>query len=132
MARTLKVRTFSTKPRTVKMGHYITGPEPLGCFNTGVAPTIGRSSLAKKYIGKEYVVGKELDVDRLGDNIRLVMKGKKPDVKFYKGKTAAFAEWDWQVAKMVAMNREDMEHVKELKKRAAKGDMKAVLELGDY
>ena len=119
--------------QTLKIGHYRMGPEPLGGFNTGLATTIARSRAAKKYLGKEYVVGNELGVVyHLKDQIRLAMLSKPTKVKFYKSASAAFLDFNKRVkAKKLSISK-DVATVKVLKQKAQRGDIGAALELGDY
>ena len=123
----------------LKLGKYVKGQEPYGCFNTGVAPIIARSKLAKQYIGKEYAVGTEIDANyHLTDAIlnemgRVWKKGyKPPKVKFYKTKVAAIKEFNRLNAIMIASVKRDIARVKELKAKANKGNMKAAMALSDY
>ena len=53
--------TSANEVPRLKLGQGRKGPEPSGCFNTGVAPVILRSRLADRYR-----VGRELDVEEAG------------------------------------------------------------------
>jgi len=84
--------------KNLKLGHYFKGQEPTGCFNTGIAPVIARSRQAKKYTGKEYIVGRDLDVlyDMTG-LILSIMRGKPVKAKLYTSKARAFEEFEqWE------------------------------------
>jgi len=113
-------------------GHYITGIEPIGCFNSGVAPTIARSRKAKRYIGKEYIVGKDIEVTlNLTENILAVMKGKQPKVKFFATKAPAIKLFEKMNRDMDQYNRDEIKQTKELRNKANAGDIEALLSLAD-
>lgn len=117
-------------PRLAK-GHGYKGPEFFGCFNTGMAPCIFHSRTGK------FVVGPELrcrDAMRAGatlQNKRTYGKGNQR-VWLYKSRKPAVAKF---VALAVTQEQENRavqrEHADTLAK-ARKGDMAAVLALGDF
>lgn len=152
-----------TTKRKLEPGQAIRGPEPLGNFGTGTAPTIGRSKVADVYI-----VGPELSVREAFQEIRQEVRnmetnamlrrkpqptakeiaamlagtrlpGDRPDnplwaVTIYPGNktAAAFKHFEQIKAERIASNEADLRKIAELKKQAAKGDVGAALELGDY
>jgi hypothetical protein len=117
-------------PRLAK-GRGYKGPEFYGCYNTGVAPCIFHSRTGK------YVVGPELrcrDAMREGQtllNKRNVGEGRQR-VWLFKSRKPAVAKF---VALAVAQEQENramrQEHAETLTK-ARKGDMAAILTLGDF
>lgn len=115
-------------------GHYIKGPEPRGCYNTGVAPVIARSKLARRYIGTQYIVGRDNDVTlHLQDTIIKRMQGKPTKgVRFYKTATAAWREFEKRCTAITESNNAEIRKINDLKKRVVAGDVSAMLELGDY
>ena len=119
--------------RTLAPGSYIKGPEPNGCFNTGVAPVIAHSKRAEKYLGKAYIVGRDMDIlFDLPGLVQSVLRGGKSKVKFFKTSKSAWAEFDRLTAQMDAANAEEHQVVAKLKARADHGDLEALLELHDY
>ena len=119
--------------KDLKLGRYLKGQEPLGCFNTGIAAVIARSRQAKKYTGKEYIVGRDLDVlyDMTG-LILTVMRGKAIKPKLYASKARAFKEFERLNQTIIDSNNSDIAHIKELKRKSQSGDMAATLALSDY
>ena len=119
--------------RKLEIGHYLKGNEPLGCFNTGMVPVIARSKQSKRYTGKEYLVGRDLDVlYNMTDVILRKMRGVEKKVKFFATKAAAFREFEKINDKMIASIEEDRKKVQVLRKKATAGDMAAGLALADY
>jgi len=115
------------------LGHYLKGNEPIGCFNSGVAPCIARSKQAKKYLDKEYVVGRDIDVTyNLHDNILMAMRGERVEVTFYQSKKLAFEHYNKLCDKIDKDNEEERKHIIEVKRKAEQGDMQSILALNDY
>ncbi len=117
-------------PRLAK-GRGYKGPEFYGCYNTGMAPSIFHSRTGK------YVVGPELrchDAMRAGITLmdkRVYGEGRQR-VWLFKSRKPAVAKF---VVLAVAQEQENramrQEHTATLAK-ARKGDMAAVLALGDF
>ena len=131
----------------LKPGQYIKGPESAGCFNTGMATIIWRCRVYPNC----YLVGNENFV--LEDVRRKMMFGKynkSPNSSKYKGRriyrakdcnarafiyqarTSAVNKFRELVTAQIEENRKTVERVRELHRRANKGDMKAALDLMDY
>jgi len=117
-------------PRLAK-GHGFKGPEYFNCFNTGMAPCIFHSRTGK------YVVGPELrchDAMREGQtllNKRSIGEGRQ-QVWMFKSRKPAVAKFMVLVEAQIQENaRVRQEHVDTLDK-ARKGDMAAILALGDF
>lgn len=117
-------------PRLAKGGGY-KGPEFYGCFNTGMAPCIFHSRTGK------YVVGPELrcrDAMRIGVTLtdtRACGEGNQR-VWLFKSRKPAVAKFVALVEAQIQENRAvRQEHIDTLVK-ARKGDIAAVLALGDF
>jgi hypothetical protein len=121
-----------TVPKLAK-GQGYKGPEFYGCFNTGMAPSIFHSRTGK------YVVGAEIpcrDAMRAGScliGIRVV-KNSDPRrrVFIYKGRGPAVRKFMALCGARILENEAMRKEHAETARRAAAGDMAAVLALGDY
>jgi hypothetical protein len=117
-------------PRLAK-GRGYKGPEFYGCYNTGMAPSIFHSRTGKYIVGPEF---RCRDAMRAGITLldkRIHGKGSQ-QVWLFKSHKPAVAKF---VALAMAQEQENramrQEHAATLA-RARKGDMAAVLALGDF
>jgi len=139
----MKLETASDIPK-LKYSQILKGAEPFGCFNTGVAPILTRVRVNERGIGlgpksTVYVVGTEYpardvrkylrSVGTIPASVKKEMKGK---VKVYKTRKAAVNAFLRLQGQMVKSIREDRGEYDKARKEAAKGDLEAVLRLGDF
>lgn len=120
--------------RSLSIGQMIVGPDAYGCINSGMAPAICHSRIAKKHLEKPWVVGRHFEIKF--NNIENILKSMRneptPYVKFFKKSKPAWKEFDRLCKQMLESNRQDVEHVRKLRTQAKNGDMDAVLSLNDY
>jgi len=122
------------KGRRVKVRGGLTGPEPgLGCFNTGLAPVL-RLDVYGYWVGHENAVDDAQRAFRRVSNREArpprtqVINGRK--VHCFAGRAAANKAFAKLCAEACLMRARDREEVRELRSRAAGGDLGAVLDLG--
>ena len=126
-------------PRLSK-GKGIKGPEPFGCFNTGVAPVIMRSKVNGKYL-----VGLENDVYDARQklcfsnyaNVRVIYHiDSKRDVRIYKTRAPAVAKFTELCEKQIAQNKTFRDEYQQARKDAQSKDyetaLKGALNMADY
>ena len=119
-------------PKRLKRGHYTKGCEPYGCCNTGIAWCIGTSEIVDGWF-----VAKDLDFYALKVASIHNMRKRKHKLAHgfgchFKTRASAVKKWQELNGAMIDDFRKIHEHVKQLRERARKGDMKATLELSDY
>jgi len=122
-----------TVPRLAK-GQGYKGPEFFGCFNTGLAPAIFYSRSGK------YVVGPEIpcrDAMRAGMTLFAkvrVVNGADPRRKvwIFKSRAAAVRKFLALCGARLLENDAMRREYAETARRAAAGDVAAVLALGDF
>ena len=121
-----------TVPRLAK-GRGFKGPEFYGCFNTGLAPAIFHSRTGK------YVVGPELparDAMRAGTCLLTTRVVKCSDARrtvfIYKGRKPAVAKFMALCGARILENHNVRQEHLATARKAATGDMAAVLALGDF
>ena len=124
--------------KAMSRGSQVSGPEPFGCFNSGLKPIICQLK------GGAYVVGLENDcVDVWEGRLRLAIQlGRKTrrvyhtdrgrQVWYIKTAKAAKKRFLSLVDGREAENRQTGEKVAGLREKAGAGDLAAVCELGNY
>jgi hypothetical protein len=125
-----KLDLESVQSRRIRHGHYLQGPEPVGCYNTGHAPCILR-------VHARYFVGIDLDVLDWQARTKLIMSGKRRSpgdtMRMYRTARAAKARFVKLCETRIAENQATREEIAALKAKAKAGDMGATLALGlDY
>ncbi len=136
-------------PNKVPAGMYLRGTEPLGCINSGVVATVRHLAVKKGKpfydsfkalkVREVYFTGREVDVlcdtwhGYLKKFLDEIFDGRKPKqvgkVKVFYTWASAKKEFLAMNEKMIALNVKERKRVVALTKRAAKGDLKAALEL---
>lgn len=121
---------MNTVPRLAK-GKGYKGPEFYGCFNTGTAPSIFHSRTGK------YVVGPQLRCqDAMYDGLTLFNQRVHGEgnqrVWIFKGRKAAVTKFLGLCQVAEAVNRDMAARHAEARRKAAAGDVAAMLTLGDF
>jgi hypothetical protein len=127
-----------TKIGRMKPGKYWKGPEPFGCFNTGHAPIIWRPMKLDKFfiVGDEiltlYATEAYLKAKQAILNHCLSFGFRGQLAWVFWTKKATERQFNKLIDQRLAELKKDRDHVKDLAAKASKGDISAVLELGDY
>ena len=121
--------------KKLEIGKGIVGLDYPGCINSGAAPVIMKSRIAKKYLNKPYIVSGQFCISIcLVDSLLNAMNGKRTDnmkrfnFKVYKTPQTAWNDFN----KRNELIKQEYNHVKQLQAKANKGDMESVLALSDY
>jgi len=125
-------------------GEGLKGPEPLGCFNTGVAPMLWRANTGDYLVGADndvYEIRQRLCFDRHRAELahkRIIdmPKPNKRKVYKFKGRNPAIAKFTELYNAAISDRNADIATVQQARKDANSSDpekrIKGALTLGDY
>lgn len=133
-------------PTRLAAGKMFIGPDHYGCMNTGLAPTLLHSKFLHDHPsagrGYRFAIGPEVFVQ---EAVRKLVLGKVPPgqayaefndgrdrVTFAKTYATAKRRFGFLVDEITKANAKVRATHLRLRRRAAKGDMKAVMSLMDY
>jgi hypothetical protein len=126
--------------KRIKVGYYLRGPEPCGCFNSGFAPIIYH--VPKQYRGRSWIVCRDIMLQEARiANIRERTKRiiyptgrtKGWAIYLYTTRVAAQKKYEELCQAILDDNKTQAEKARELQARIKENptDVEAVLELGD-
>jgi hypothetical protein len=113
------------------IGKGFKGPEYPGCFNTGMAPAIFHSRQGKYVVGREMPCRDAMRNSLPQSSKRCHGEGNRK-VFIFKGRKAAVNKFLALCGAAILENNRVRSEYRETLDKARKGDMAAVLALGDY
>ena len=120
-----------TVPRLNK-GRGFKGPEFYGCFNTGMAPAIFHSRTGKYVVGPELPARDAMRAGTLLTKVRTVGTDPRRKVWIFRGRKPAVAKFMALCGARILENHNVRQEHLATARKAATGDMAAVLALGDF
>lgn len=115
----------------LKQGQGYKGPEFYGCMNTGMAPAVFHSRSGKYVVGPELRCRDAMRAALTLSDRRVVGEGRQR-VWLFKSRGPAVAKFLALCGAAILENAEMARQHREAREKAARGDMAAVLALGDF